>query len=93
MTEVLNHLQQTVLLLMFVPPWQKNENGHLILHKIGTLFLSRNIMRLARWRGWPQLRIALHQSAIKLDFSISHDLNSVLILCIIQVAVFVFWPG
>ena len=34
------------------------------------------------------LRIAAHRSAIKLDFSISHDKNSVLILCIIVVAVF-----
>ena len=33
-------------------------------------------------------RIAAHRSAIKLDFSISHDRNSVLILCIIVVAVF-----
>ena len=33
-------------------------------------------------------RITAHQSAIKLDFSISHDRNSVLILCIIVVAVF-----
>ena len=33
-------------------------------------------------------RIAAHRSAIKLDFSISHDRNSVLILCIIIVAVF-----
>ena len=32
--------------------------------------------------------IAAHRSAIKLDFSISHDRNSVLILCIIVVAVF-----
>ena len=36
-------------------------------------------------------RIAAHRSAIKLDFSISHDRNSVLILCIIVVAV--FCPG
>ena len=28
-------------------------------------------------------RITAHRSAIKLDFSISHDRNSVLILCII----------
>ena len=34
------------------------------------------------------LRIAAHRSAIKLDFSIAHDSNSVLILCIIVVAVF-----
>ena len=33
-------------------------------------------------------RFTAHRSAIKLDFSISHDWNSVLILCIIQVAVF-----
>ena len=33
-------------------------------------------------------RIAAHRSAIKLDFSISHDRNGVLILCIIVVAVF-----
>ena len=33
-------------------------------------------------------RIAAHRSAIKLDFSTSHDRNSVLILCIIVVAVF-----
>ena len=33
-------------------------------------------------------RIAAHRSAIKLDFSISHDRNSVLILCKIVVAVF-----
>ena len=33
-------------------------------------------------------RITAHRSPIKLDFSISHDRNSVLILCIIQVAVF-----
>ena len=33
-------------------------------------------------------RIAAHRSAIKLDFSISRDRNSVLILCIIVVAVF-----
>ena len=33
-------------------------------------------------------RIAAHRGAIKLDFSISHDRNSVLILCIIVVAVF-----
>ena len=31
-------------------------------------------------------RIAAHRSAIKLDFSISHDRNSVLILCISK------WP-
>ena len=37
-------------------------------------------------------RIAAHRSAIKLDFSISHDRNSVLILCIIVVAV-VFGQG
>ena len=36
-------------------------------------------------------RIAAHRSAIKLDFSISHDRNSVLILCIIVVAVFFFF--
>ena len=36
--------------------------------------------------------IAAHRSAIKLDFSIFHDVNSVLILCIIVVAVS-FWPG
>ena len=35
-------------------------------------------------------RTAAHRSAIKLDFSISHDRNSVLILCIIVVAVFFF---
>ena len=33
-------------------------------------------------------RIAAHRSAIKVDFSISHDRNNVLILCIIVVAVF-----
>ena len=33
-------------------------------------------------------RIAAHRSAVKLDFSISHDRNSVLILCIIVVAIF-----
>ena len=33
-------------------------------------------------------RIAAHRSAIKLDFSISHDRNSVLILCIIVVVIF-----
>ena len=58
------------------------------MHKIRTLFLSRNITRLARWHGLPRLRASLHRSAIKLDFSISHDRNSVLILCIIVVAVF-----
>ena len=39
------------------------------------------------WRGLPRLRASLHRSAIKLDFSISHDRNSVLILCMIVVAV------
>ena len=34
-----------------------------------------------------------HRSAIKLDFSISHDKNSVLILCIIVAAVFFFGQG
>ena len=58
------------------------------MHKIRTLFLSRNITSLAQWRGLPRLRALLHRSAIKLDFSISHDRNSVLILCIIVVAVF-----
>ena len=67
-----------------------------IMHKIRTLFLScllRNITRLARWRGWPRLRALLHRSAIKLDFSISHARNSVLILCIIVVAVLFFGQG
>ena len=63
------------------------------MHKIRTLFWSRNITRLARWRGLPRLHASLHRSAIKLDFSISHDRNSVLILCIIVVAVFVFGQG
>ena len=67
---------------------KKTKTATWIIHKIRTLFLSRNITRLARWRGWPGLRASLHRSAIKLDFSISHDRNSVLILCIIQVAVF-----
>ena len=55
------------------------------------LFWSRNITRLARWRGWPQLHALLHRSAIKLDFSISQYRNSVLILCTILVAVFFFF--
>ena len=38
-------------------------------------------------------RIAAHRSAVKLDFSISHDRNSVLILCIIVVAGFFFCQG
>ena len=65
-----------------------------IMHKIRTLFLSRNITRLAQWCGWPRLHTSLHRSAIKLYFSITRDRNSVLILCIIQVAGFIlFWPG
>ena len=77
---------------------KKKKTATTIMHKIRTLFLSRNITRLAQWRGLPRLRASLHWSAIKLDFSISHDRNSVLILCIIVVAVFFFgqevlpWP-
>ena len=65
------------------------------MHKIRTLFWSRNIKRLARWCRLPWLRASLLRSAIKLDFSISHDRNSVLILCLIVVAVFFFffWLG
>ena len=62
-----------------------------IMHKIRTLFVSRNITRLARWRSWPRLLALLHRSAVKLDFSISHDRNRVLILCIIQVAISSFF--
>ena len=68
----------------------KKKNATWIMHKTRTLFVSRNITRLARWRGWPRLLASLHRSAVKLDFSISHDRNSVLILCIIQVAFFSF---
>ena len=55
-------------------------------HKIGTLFVLRIIRRLAQWFSRPLLRALLHRSAIKLDFSISHDSKSVLIICIIQVS-------
>ena len=71
---------------------KKKKTATTIIHNIRTLFLSRNITRLARWRGLPRLRASLHRSAIKLDFSISNYRNSVLILCIIVVAVFFFWP-
>ena len=70
---------------------KKKKTATTIMHKIRTLFLSRNITRLAQWRGLPRLCASLHRSAIKLDFSISHDRNSVLILCIIVVAVFFFF--
>ena len=69
-------------------PGQKKKKKPTIMHKIRTLFLSRNITRLVRWRGWQRLRASPHRSAIKLDFSISRDKNSALILCIIVVAVF-----
>ena len=65
--------------------------GHFGLCIIKTMFLSGSITRLARWRGWPRLRVSLHRNANKLDFSISHDWNSLLILRIIQVAVFFFF--
>ena len=62
------------------------------MHKIKTLFLSRNISmirRLAQWHDWPRLRALLHTEAqSSLIFLISHDRNSVLILCIIVVVVF-----
>ena len=67
---------------------KKNKTATTIMHKIRTLFLSRNITRLARWRNLPRPRASLHRSTIKLDFLISHDRNSVLILCIIVLAVF-----
>ena len=73
-------------------PWPK-KTATPIMHKIRTLFLSRNITRLARWHNVPRLRASLHRSAIKLDCSISPDRNSVLILCIIVVAVFFFFFG
>ena len=73
---------------MYYPGQKKTATT--IMHKIRTLFLSRNITRLARWRGLPRLCASLHRSAIKLDFSISNYQNSVLILCIIVEAVFFF---
>ena len=77
-----------------VLPWpKKKKTATTIMHKIRTLFLSHNITRLARWRGLPRLRASLHRSAVKLNFLISHDRNSVLILCIILVAVFFFFFG
>ena len=80
-------------------PWPK-KSATTIMHKIKTLFLSRNISmirRLAQWHDWQwhgrdfaHRCPPIERSAIKLDFSISHDRNSVLILCIIVVAVFFF---
>ena len=76
---------------VYILPWPKKKKmATTIMHKIRKLFLSRNITKLARWCGLPRLRPSLNRSAIKLDFSISHDRSSVLILCIIVVAVFFF---
>ena len=64
---------------MMYYPGQKN--GHITQYQhdqeIGT------VARLA-----ATSRIAAHRGAIKIDFSISRERNSVLILCIIVVAVF-----
>ena len=46
---------------------KKKKMATTIMHKVRTLFISRNIMRLTWWRGLPQLRASLHWSANKLD--------------------------
>ena len=46
-------------------PWPK-KTATTIMHKIKTLFLSRNISmirRLAQWHDWPRLRASLHTEA------------------------------
>ena len=46
-------------------PWTK-KTATTIMHKIKTLFLSRNISmirRLAQWHDWPRLRASLHTEA------------------------------
>ena len=74
------------------------------MRKIRTLFLSRNIMwcqviitsihhNSHEIGTAARLRASLHHRAIKLDFPISNDRNSVLILRIFQVAVFFFGQG
>ena len=44
----------------------KKKTATTIMHKIKTLFLSRNISmirRLAQWHDWPRLRASLHTEA------------------------------
>ena len=63
------------------------KNGHLDYEK------SQNSVLITQYQHDQEIgtvarlattsRITAHRSAIKLDFSISHDWNSVLILCII----------
>ena len=45
---------------------KKKKTATTIMHKIKTLFLSRNISmirRLAQWHDWPRLRASLHTEA------------------------------
>ena len=75
-----------------VPHAQYRKRFRASYNKVRTLFLSRRVSRnisiismmrrLVRWRGLPRLHASLastSRSAMKLDFSISHDRNSVLI--------------
>ena len=68
-------------------PWTKKKNGHLdSAQNQNTVLITQyphdqeigTVSRLA-----ATSRIAAHRSESKLDFSISRDRNSVLILCII----------
>ena len=50
----------------YVQRWTKKKTATTIMHKIKTLFLSRNvsmIRRLAQWHDWPRLRASLHTEA------------------------------
>ena len=56
------NVDQRLILLL---PWPK-KSATTIMHKIKTLFLSRNISmirRLAQWHDWPRLRASLHTEA------------------------------
>ena len=67
---------------------KKKNTATTIMHKIRTLQYQHDqeIGTMARLAATSS--IAARRSAIKLDSAISHDRNSVLILCMIVVAVF-----